>query len=74
MCYIEAYLMEDLRKTKAQLVREIEPLRQRIDELEKSRGGYEGEVLRIIRASTPIGLFIIQDGKFMFVNEAFLKD
>ena len=66
--------MQNGKKTKAQLIQEIEDLRRRIEGLEKSRGGYEGEVLRIIRASTPIGLFIIQDGKFMFVNEAFLKD
>jgi PAS domain S-box-containing protein len=66
----------DLRKTKRQLIEELRTLRERISNLEnsQSRKEDESEVFRIIRGSTPIGLFITQDGKFKFINEAFFKD
>ena len=68
--------MSDLRKTKKQLIEELKGLRERISYLEnsQSRKEDESEVFRIIRGSTPIGLFITQDGKFKFINEAFFKD
>ncbi len=68
--------MDDRKKTKEQLIEEIAGLRQRLANLEKSqsRKEDESEVLRIIRNSTPIGLFITQDGKFRFMNEAFYQD
>jgi PAS domain S-box-containing protein len=68
--------MEDKRKTKQQIIEEIEGLRQKVAYLEKSQSKKEdeSEVLRIIRNSTPIGLFITQDGKFRFMNEAFFHD
>ncbi len=68
--------MKDQSKTKKQLINEIEELRQRVSFLEKSQSKKEdeSEVLRIIRNSTPIGLFITQDGKFRFMNEAFFHD
>ena len=67
---------KDERKTKKQLLEEIKELRERAAALEstQSRKEDESEVLRIIRSSTPIGLFITQDGQFKFVNEAFFKD
>ena len=66
----------DLRKTKRQLIEELRTLHERISNLEnsQSRKEDESEVFRIIRGSTPIGLFITQDGKFKFINEAFFKD
>jgi len=67
--------MKDLRKTKPELISELTELRQRVAELEssESRQIREGELLRIFRSSLPIGLFIIQDGRFQFVNNEFYK-
>ena len=67
---------KDEHKSKKQLLEEIRELRERAAALEstQSRKEDESEVLRIIRSSTPIGLFITQDGQFKFVNEAFFKD
>jgi two-component system aerobic respiration control sensor histidine kinase ArcB len=64
--------MKDEQKTKRQLIAELEELRRRVAELEKAENQHvqEGELLRIFR-STPIGLFIVQDGKFQFVNDVF---
>ncbi len=64
--------MKDEQKTKKQLIAELEELRRHVAELEKSENQHvqEGELLRIFR-STPIGLFIVQDGKFQFVNDVF---
>jgi PAS domain S-box-containing protein len=66
----------DERKTKKQLIEEIQGLRQRLSEAAsgRTRPEDESEVLRIIRDSTPIGLFIIQDRVFKFINESFFKD
>ena len=68
-------MMKDLRKTKPELISELTELRQRVAELEssESRQIREGELLRIFRSSLPIGLFIIQDGRFQFVNNEFYK-
>ena len=65
--------MKDERKTKKQLIEEINELRKRLAGLE-SDASRESEVFRLIRSSTPIGLFILQDGKFVFVNETFRRD
>ena len=64
--------MKDEKKTKKQLVVELEELRGRIADLERAENLHvqEGELLRIFR-TTPIGLFIVQDGKFQFVNNVF---
>ena len=64
---------KDEGKTKAQLVKELQELRQRLAELEASRNqsSSDEEIVRIFRSSTPIGLFILQDGKFKFVNDNF---
>jgi len=60
-------------KTREQLLREVQELRQRLAELAASRSQMspDEEIVQIFRSSTPIGLFIVQDGKFKFVNENF---
>lgn len=67
-------MTKDERKTKKQLIAELAELRQRIAQLERAENQHvqEGELLRIFR-TTPIGLFIIQDGKFQFVNDIFQR-
>ena len=63
--------MTDENKTKEQLIKEIHGLRQRVAELEASKSQlrqYE-EILKIFRTNMPIGLFILQDGRFKFVND-----
>ncbi len=66
--------MKDERKTKEQLIKELDELRQRAAGLEASASEQRQqreEILDILRNSTPIGLFMVQDGKFQFVNETF---
>ncbi len=73
--------MKDGQKTKKQLQDELAALRQqnavlsqRVDELETSETQQRqqwGEILDILRISTPVGLFMVQDGQFQFVNEDF---
>jgi len=64
--------MIDDNKTKEQLLKELNTLRQRVSELEASKNQltqYE-EILKVFRTNMPIGLFIIQDGRFKFVNDS----
>jgi PAS domain S-box-containing protein len=65
--------IRDEDKTKGQLLREVRELRQRLTEAETSQSQMspDEEIVQIFRSSTPIGLFILQDGKFKFVNENF---
>lgn len=67
--------MKDEQKTKKQLIDELTELRQRLAELEASENQrkQEEELLYIFRINSPVGLFIIQDGKFQFVNEEFRR-
>jgi len=67
--------MKGEQKTKKQLIDELAELRQRVADLEtsESQQRQEGEIFRILRASSPIGLFVVQDGKFQFVNDVFHK-
>ena len=67
--------MKDEEKTKEQLIAELAELRRRVAELETSESQQrrDMELFRIFRASSPIGLFIVQDGKFKFVNDIFSK-
>lgn len=67
--------MKDEQKTKRQLVSDLAELRQRVAELEASGSGQkqEEELLRIFRSNLPVGVFIIQDGAFSFVNDVFRK-
>ena len=63
--------MTDENKTNEQLIKEIDALRLRVAALEASKSQlrqYE-EILKIFRTNMPIGLFIIQDGRFKFVND-----
>jgi PAS domain S-box-containing protein len=62
--------MKDERKTKKQLIAELNELQRRCTKLERGESREE-ELFRIIRASSPIGLFIVQDGEFKFVNDVF---
>jgi len=63
--------MTDDNKTKEQLIKELSSLRQRVAELEISKTQFkeDEETLKIFRTNMPIGLFIIQDGRFKFVND-----
>ena len=66
--------MKDERKTTKQLINELAVLRQRVAELEASESQQKQqreEIIDILRNSTPVGLFMVQDGKFQFVNENF---
>ena len=63
--------MTDENKSNEQLIKELQVLRQRVAELEASKSQlrqYE-EILKVFRTNMPIGLFIIQDGRFKFVND-----
>ncbi|MCX8126795.1 MAG: PAS domain S-box protein, partial [Dehalococcoidia bacterium] len=61
--------------SKEQLLREIESLRRRGVELEKSEEAARraGGLLHIFRINSPICLFVLQDGKFVFANKQFQK-
>jgi len=69
-------------KTKAELINEIKKLRQRIAELEKREIEYEQietklreseEKYRTLTESSLTGIFIHQDGKYIFVNDKFAE-
>ncbi|MFC1967756.1 ATP-binding protein, partial [Chloroflexota bacterium] len=75
-CCIILYSMtvkKDELKTKKLLIDELNSLRRRISELEQLEGRYKqaGEILHIFRINSPIGMFIIQDRKFVFTNAEF---
>ncbi len=73
--------MKDEQKAKKQLQEELAALRQqnamlsqRVIEMETSEAQQKQqreEIVDILRASTPVGLFMVQDGQFQFVNEDF---
>ncbi|MFH1381411.1 MAG: HAMP domain-containing sensor histidine kinase [Chloroflexota bacterium] len=65
--------VSDERKTKEQLLSELVTLRQRVAKLESLEQGQrqQEELLQIFRLNSPVGVFIIQDGKFQFVNDEF---
>lgn len=66
--------MKDEQKTEKQLIEELVELRQRVAEsqtLESQQRQQREEIIDILRSSTPVGLFMVQDGKFRFVNENF---
>ncbi len=66
---------KDERKTKQQLIEELKSLHKHISELETSERLHKqaGELLDIFRMNSPIGMFIVQDRKFLFTNEQFQK-
>ena len=63
------------RKTKKQLIDEVKSLRKLVSELETSENVHKqaGELLHILRINSPIGLFIVQDRKFVFTNKQFQR-
>ncbi|MFC1985831.1 ATP-binding protein [Chloroflexota bacterium] len=65
--------MMDEYKTREQLLKELRNLRKRISELEALEKAYkrDEELLYFFRTNSPIGVFIIQDGKFVFANKEF---
>ncbi len=64
--------LNDDAKSREQLLKEIKDLRQRLNDLQalKIQATQDEEIVRVFRSS-PIGLFILQDGKYKFVNENF---
>ena len=73
-------VVNDQGKTKKELLAELAMLRDQlaevrahVSEFESYRDEYarEGELLKMLRASTPIGLFLVQDSRFIFLNENF---
>jgi PAS domain S-box-containing protein len=65
--------MKNENKTKKQLIEELNQLRRRLSEPEiyEPQKSQEDELLYIFRISSPIGLFILQDGNFQYVNDVF---
>ena len=65
--------MIDEQKTKEQLIEEIGVLRKRTAELEKSEidSKQAKELFDALSISSPIGIYIIQDGKFVLGNPQF---
>lgn len=66
--------LKEQNYTKKQLLEEMKSLRKRIAELEGREHTYKqvDELLTILRMSSPVGLFLIQDKKFVFTSKEFL--
>ena len=58
--------MENIIKTKEQLVEELEAIRQHASELEQAE-----RLLATLFISLPIGIYIVQDRQFQFVSSKF---
>jgi len=67
--------MKDEAKTKEQLINELKEMRRQTAELERSKTEHpqEEEWFRSLLGSSPIGIYIVQDGKFKLVNSQFEK-
>lgn len=67
--------MKDIDKTKEQLIDELAEMRLRIAELEagKTELKQSEELFRILFYSSPIGIYIVQDGRFRFVGHQFAR-
>ncbi len=65
--------MKDEKKTKKQLIEELIELRQQVTKLQEfeRQHSQEEELFHIFRIASPVGLFVVQDGKFQFVNDVF---
>lgn len=73
--------MKDKQKTKKQLQEELATLRQQnatlsqrvveLETLETKQRQQREEIFGLLRASTPVGLFMVQDSQFLFVNDEF---
>jgi PAS domain S-box-containing protein/putative nucleotidyltransferase with HDIG domain len=70
-----AYRLKDEDKTKQQLLKELAKLRQRIADLEalEIERQRAKELFSTLINSSPIGIYIVQDRKFQFVNPQFQK-
>ena len=72
-------MVQDMRKTKAQLLAELEELRTRVTELESAQRGQEAaeEKFRekdyVIESATSVIATADLDGKMTYVNPAFLE-
>ena len=65
--------MKDEDKIKEQLVKELIGMRQQVAELEASKTKDMEELLRALANNLTIGIYIVQGGKFRFVNSVFQK-
>ncbi len=65
--------MMDTSKTKKRFVDEPEALKERVTELEQPESDHQqaGELLKALFNSSPIGLYIVQDGCFQAVSSEF---
>jgi PAS domain S-box-containing protein len=61
------------RRSKQQLIEELAALRKRVCTLEENVKSAQqaGELLHIFRINSPICLFVVQDGRFVFANQQF---
>lgn len=62
--------MNDLRKSKAQLVQELEALRSELNKVKSPEMDchFDEGIYRSLESSSKSGFYVIQDGKFAFVN------
>lgn len=67
--------MSDIRKTKKQLISELEAVRQRVATLQQAESRHQQveELYETLANSSPVGVYIVQDSKFQFVNSQFQK-
>jgi PAS domain S-box-containing protein len=65
--------MNDEHKTKEQLIIELAELRRRISELETSEveRKWAEDLFNALSISSPVGIYIVQDGKFKLGNPRF---
>ena len=62
--------MNDHKKTKAQLIRELVELRNDLTSLDKMTAEcqFDEDIFRSLESSSRAGCYVIQEGKFVFVN------
>ena len=65
---------QEKNPTRKQLLEEVQHLREQIAALETREYTYKqvDELLNILRINSPVGLFLIQEKKFVFTNRQFL--
>ena len=65
--------MENINKTREQLIEELEALYQRVAELErlKTEREHAEQLLEALFISSPIGIYIVQGRKFQMLNQEF---
>ena len=67
--------MSDTRKTREQLITALEAVRRQLSELEETaaRQKRDRELYETLANSSPVGMYIFQDGKYKFINSQFLR-